>query len=207
MRNVTAGYAQFAAVIDAATLDFNRDLRPDLFIVRGSERSSDAYQFAAGRFEAQFITAGNNTKSVRFKTTGTITIAASLQAGEAPEGDPAYIDIGSAQWSPGSLVFQLSMSDARNWGIGTRSPGLNIGYQPGTGEWTISQGNNAYNASYVQVSSSAPITNLVYAGASTADLGYKPLLVRNTVNGLITMANAGFNAARTLPKRRSGRLR
>ncbi len=91
------------------------------------------------------------------------------------------------------------MSDTRNWGIGTRSPGLNIGYQPGTGEWTISQGNNAYNASYVQVSSSAPITNLVYAGASKADLGYKPLLVRNTVNGLITMTNAGFDAGVRCP--------
>ena len=70
VRNVTASYAQFATVIDAATLDFNRDLRPDLFIMRGSERASDAYQFASGRFEAQFITAANKTKSVTFKTTG-----------------------------------------------------------------------------------------------------------------------------------------
>ena len=81
---------------------------------------------------------------------------------------------------------------------------MNIGYLPATGEWKISQGNTAYNASYVQVSSSAPITNLVYAGASAADRGYKPLLVRNTVNGLVTMTNAGFDAAVRCPSAVAG---
>ena len=105
VRNVTASYAQFATVIDAATLDFNRDLRPDLFILRGSERASDAYQFASGRFEAQFITAPKKTKSVTFKSNGILTLSVSTQAGDVPEGDPAYIDIGSAKWSPAAWCF------------------------------------------------------------------------------------------------------
>ena len=47
----------------------------------------------------------------------------------------------------------------------------------------------------MQVSSTAAITNLVYGGASPADLGSKPLLVRNTLNGLVTTTGSGFDTA------------
>jgi hypothetical protein len=194
VKNVTSQFPQFKSVIDVATLDFNRDLRPDLFIVKGTERPSDAYQASSNRFEAQFVT-GGNTKSVRFRTSGTITISASLSAGTNPQGDPVYIDIGSSLWSPSSLVFQLSAADYRNWGIGSGSPGINIGYLSNTGEWVITQGGTGFKYSYVQVSSTSIISNLSFSGSSAADRGQKPLLVRNTKAGLTTMTKAGFNSA------------
>jgi hypothetical protein len=193
--NVSAQYPQFSPVIDVATLDYDGDLRPDLFILRGTERPSDAFQASSQRFEAQFITAARRTKAVTFKSAGVLTISASLSAGNDPQGDPAYIDIGSGQWSPGSLVFKLDRTQSRNWGIGTGSPGLNIGYFPATGEWKIVQGNTGYSYSYVQVASTASITGLKFSGASDADRGYRPLLVRNTVNGLATVTTAGFDAS------------
>jgi hypothetical protein len=152
--DVTAGFPQFNPVTDVATLDYNRDLRPDLFVVRSAEKPSDAFQFASNRFEVQFLTAANKTKSVTFRSTGPLTLSASLSAGTdlAPQGNPAYIDIGSIKWSPASLVFQLSKGDSRNWGIAAGSLGLNIGYLPATGEWKISKGNSAgYTYTYVQV--------------------------------------------------------
>jgi hypothetical protein len=192
--NVTGEFPQFASVIDVATLDYDRDLRPDLFVVKGSERPSDAFQGAANRFEAQLIT-GANTKSVTFKTAGVVTFTVSLSNGTDPQGDPAYIDIGSSLWSPTSLVFQLSPTDFRNWGIGANSPGLNIGYLGSTGEWQISQGGGGFKYAYVQVGSTASITNLRFDGATAVDRGQRPLLVRNTHKGLVTVANAGFSSA------------
>jgi hypothetical protein len=192
--NVTAAFPQFQSVIDAATLDYDRDLRPDLFLVKGSERPSDAFQVASNRFEAQLIT-GGNTKSVSFRTTGLVTFSVSLSAGTDPQGDPAFIDIGSSLWSPAGRVFQLSAGDSRNWGIGAGSPGINVGYLTGPGEWKISQGAAGFKYSYLQVSSTAAITNLRFDGSSTADRGQKPLLVRNTPQGLATVTTAGFNAS------------
>jgi FG-GAP-like repeat/ASPIC and UnbV len=202
--NVTGSYAQIESVMDAVTLDVNRDLRSDLFLVRAAERASDAFQFAANRFEAQFITAPNRTKSVSFKSTGVLTISVSTSAGAPENGDPAYIDIGSTRWSPSSLVFKLSNTDSRVWGIGSGSAGLNIGYLPATGEWKIVQGSAAYSASYVQVASTASITQLTYAGASAADRGQKPLLRLNTLNGLTTAANSGFDAVVRCPGAAAG---
>jgi FG-GAP-like repeat/ASPIC and UnbV len=192
--NVTGDFPQFPSVIDVATLDYNRDLRPDLFLVKGTERPSDAFQLSPYRFEAQFIT-GANTKSVRFRTTGTITVSASLSTGTDPQGDPAYIDIGSIQWSPSTLVFPLSSAYYQNWGIATGSQGINIGYLTDTGEWEIRQGGSGFKYAYVQVSSTTSISNLTFDGSSAADRGQKPLLVRNTGSGLATTTNAGFGAA------------
>jgi hypothetical protein len=197
--NATGSFPQFASVMDAATLDVNRDLRPDLLLVRAAERASDAYQWVSNRFEAQFVTAPNRTKSVTFKATGTLTIKVSTAAGVPEDGDPAYIDIGSTQWSPASLVFQLSPTDTRTWGIGAGSPGLNIGYLPSTGEWKIVQGSSSYSAAYVQVASTSSISSLAYAGASTEDRGYKPLLLLNTLNGLTASTTAGFDTVVRCP--------
>ncbi len=41
--DVSSQYAQFGPINDAAVLDYDGDLKPDLFLVRGSERPSDAY--------------------------------------------------------------------------------------------------------------------------------------------------------------------
>ena len=191
--DLTAQYPQFNTVNDAVTFDYNGDLRPDLFLVRGPERPSDAYQYSAQGFEAQMITSSNNTKSVTFQTTGAITISASLRAGSDPQGDPKYIDIGSSSWSPTSLVFTLDSTNHNNWGIATGSLGINIGYLPDTGQWKISQGAPGYNYTYLQVTSTAPITGLTFLGSSAADRGMTPLLVTNTANGLVTATKAGFS--------------
>ena len=192
--DVTGSFPQFPGIIDAATLDYDRDLRPDLFLLRGTERPSDAFQAASNRFEAQLISGGTG-KAVAFRTAGVVTFKASLSTGTSPEGDPASIDIGAALWSPGSLVFQLSAGDSRNWGIGTNSPGLNIGYLSGTGEWKVAQAGGGFKYSYVQVSSTAPISGLRFEGASAADRGQKPQLVRNTPQGLVAINSAGFGAS------------
>lgn len=193
VRDVTGSFPQVAAAVDAATLDYDGDRRADVFVLRGAQRPSDAVQHASQRFEMQMITT-RSEKSVTFRTTGVVSFAATLNAGTALQGDPAFIDVGAGLWSPASLSFQLSSGDSRNWGIGSGSPGLNIGYLPATGEWRVTQGAGGYKYSYLQVASSAAITDLRFHGASRGDRGYAPLLYRNTTSGLVPVSIAGLSA-------------
>ncbi len=197
--DVSSQYAQFGPINDAAVLDFDGDLQPDLFLVRGSERPSDAYQYSDTGVEMQIITAANKSKSVTFQTTGVLSISASLRAGSYStdpqyEGDPAFIYIGSNNHHPAGIVFQLDPADPNNAGVVAGSDGINIGYSPDTGTWTISQMNKLWNYSYLQVTSTQPISGLTFYGASGADIGYKPILLHNTGSGFAQVLTAGLNA-------------
>jgi ASPIC and UnbV/FG-GAP-like repeat len=197
--DVSSQFTQYSPIVDAATLDYDGDLQPDLFLLRSSERPSDAYQYSPTGFEMQIITAANKTKSVTFQSTGILSLSVSLRSGlnsadPQYEGDPNYIFIGSSNYHPSSLTFQLDPADPNNAGVLTGSTGINIGYSPDTGTWTISQGNTVYNYSYVQVTSTLPISGLTFYGASGSDIGYKPILLHNTGTGFTQVLNAGFNS-------------
>ena len=195
--DVTSQYAQFGPINDAAVLDYDGDLKPDLFLVRGSERPSDAYQYSDTGVEMQLITAANKSKSVTFQTTGVLTVTASLRSGMNSndpqyEGDPAFIYIGNSNYHPSALTFQLDPADPNNAGVQAGSLGINIGYTPATSTWTISQGNRYYNYSYVQLTSTQSINGLTFYGASGSDIGYKPILLHNTDSGFVQSLTAGF---------------
>ncbi len=197
--DVTSQYAQYSPINDAATLDYDGDLQPDLFLVRGAERPSDAYQYSPQGIEMQIITAANKSKSVTFQTTGVLTVTVSTRSGRLSndpqfEGDPAYIYLGSGGQHPSSLIFQLDPANPKNAGIKTSSDGINIGYTPATNTWKISQANSFYNYSYVQVTSTQPISGLTFFGASASDLGYAPILLHNTGSGFAQVLNVGFSA-------------
>jgi hypothetical protein len=197
--DVTAQFPPFGSVNDAATLDYDGDLRPDLFLVRAPERPSDAYQYSPQGIEVQLITGANKTKGVTFKSDGgVLTVTASLRAGQVnndplADGDPSYIDVGTSQWSPTTLTFQLDSTDPNNAGIATGSPGINVGYLPDTGQWEITQGTNKYEYTYLQITSTAPITELTFFGASGPDLGLMPYFLHNTTSGFVQIKHIGFD--------------
>ena len=192
--DISAQFPALSPANDAAVLDYNRDLLPDLFVVRSAERPSDAYQVDANRIEMQLITAANKTKAVKFKATGSLSFSVSTRSGLDPQGDPINIYIGSRNWRPASLQFSLDTSDPNNAGIGIGAPGINIGYLPATGEWEVSQGNAHLGYSYVQVASTGAITGLTFIGASGSDIGLQPYLMKNTGSSLVRDTKAGFNA-------------
>jgi|KBSMisStaDraftv2_1062788.scaffolds.fasta_scaffold59550_2 hypothetical protein len=204
--DVTSQYQQFGSVNDEATLDYDGDLLPDRFLVRAPERPSDAYQYSDTGLEAQLITAANKTKYITFHSDGgIITVTASLRAGQVAndplqDGDPSLIDVGTSQWSPTTLTFQLDPADPNNAGIATGSPGINIGYvpddsQPGTFMWKITQGTTKYEYTYLQITSTATITGLTFFGASGPDLGLAPYVLHNTPTGFVSVKHIGFDAA------------
>jgi hypothetical protein len=197
--DVTSQYTQYGPINDATTLDFDGDLQADIFLVRGSERPSDSYQYSPRGFEAQIITAARNSKSVTFQTTGVLTLSVSTRSGRVSgdpqfEGDPHYIYVGSSGYHPASLNFQLDPANPKNAGMVKSSDGINIGYTAATGTWKITQANTFYNYSYLQVTSTQPIAGLTFSGASRSDLGYAPILLHNTGNGLQPVLNVGLDA-------------
>jgi hypothetical protein len=198
--DVTSQYTQYGPVNDAVVFDYDGDLKPDLFLVRGSERPSDAYQYSATGAEMQIVTAPRKSKSVTLQSTGVLTFSVSTRSGKLSgdpqfEGDPAYIYIGSSGHHPGGLTFQLDPADSTNTGVVSGSDGINIGYTPATGTWKISQANSFYNYSYLQVTSTQPISGLTFFGASSADIGSTPILLHNTGSGFQQILQTGFNTA------------
>ena len=191
--DLTLQYPALSPVNDAVQFDYNGDLKPDLFLVRSSEKPSDAYQYDANHFEAQLITAANKIKSVKFKSKGVLTLTVSTRAGIDPQGDPKNINIGNVDWSPTSLQFNLDPTDKRNAGIGTGASGINVGYLTSTGEWEITQSYTLYDYSYVQVASTSEITGLTFIGSSGSDIGYKPYLMTNTGHSLAQDSQSGLN--------------
>jgi hypothetical protein len=202
LSDVSSQYAQHAGINDAAELDYDGDLQPDMFLVRQSERPSDAYQYSPTGMEMQLITGAKGNKGVTFQSTGVLTIIASTRAGQVygasdplNEGDPINIKVGSSQWSPTNLTFTLDPTDPNNAGIGTRAAGFNIGYLTATGQWQISQGSGVYAYSYIQITSTQPISGLTFFGASGADIGLSPIILHNTPTGLVSVKHIGFDGA------------
>jgi len=201
LSDVTSQFAQYASIVDAAELDYDGDLQPDLFLVRNSDHPSDAYQYSPTGMEVQFITTGNRTKGVTFQSTGLLTLTVSTRAGQVygttdplNNGDPVNIKIGTSQWSPASLTFQLDPTDPNNAGIATGALGANIGYLTATGQWKITQGSGVYAYSYLQITSTQPITGLTFLGASPTDLGEAPIVLHNTPAGLVPVKGIGLDA-------------
>ncbi len=196
--DVSSQISQYSPVVDAATLDYDGDLQPDLFLLRASERPSDAYQYSPTGVEMQLITAPRHSKSVTFQTTGVLSFSVSTRSGKVSgdsqfEGDPAFIFIGKSSYNPSSLNFRLDPANPNNAGIVGASTGITIGYTPSSHTWTVTQDDDVYNYSYLQVTSTQQITGLTFHGASASDLGYTPILLHNTSSGFKQASNVGFN--------------
>ncbi len=195
VQNVSGVVPQTDKVHDVITGDFDGDLRPDLFHLT-TRAPSDAVQVDDNRIEAQILTAGENTKSVSFVTSGLVTFTASHSEGCNPSGCTQYIDIGSVEYSPSSLTFTLDPSNSVNWGIGSGARALNIGYEPGTGVWTIkseSETQSGYEYIYFSADSTQPITELTFTGSSAPDMPSQPRLLLNTSSGFVdATVQSGF---------------
>jgi len=191
--DVTGSFPTTNRVNDTIVADFDGDLRPDIFHVVSSSRPSGATQVGTHSMEAQLITSASNVKSAFFTTTGSITVTASLRAGDPADGDPRYIDIGSGGYSPAELSFTLDPANSANHGIDTDAEGINIGFDNSTNTWQIRQDGGEYNYSYLIVESTEPMTNVYMEGETVADRTARNKLLMNRPSGWLDETNArGF---------------
>ncbi|WP_295622977.1 Calx-beta domain-containing protein [uncultured Lamprocystis sp.] len=172
---------------DSVVADFNGDLQTDLLVIRGVQRPSGALISGAGsqRIEANIITDNSREKAFSFVTDGDLSFQITWNA-----RNPFDVHIGAtgyalgAQPGGGPIVSQLSPTDPANAGIQPHDPavdkGIYIGFEPLTKTWSVQVSpGGRWNYVYVDINSTAPITDSKVTGRQPGDLPVAPVLYVN----------------------------
>jgi len=185
------------SVVDGFSADFDNDLDPDLFFVRGLSVANDALQPTPTSIEA-FIDSGRNSDNseIQFSTSGVIDIAFS------PFNKlPPKIWLGDSQLELDVVrdrVIQMDPADTRLHGFpAERSAEVNLygGYDVATQEWRfmIHPGTRRYEPTYITVESANAISDLQLIGQTAADGALLPRMYRNDESSFVTNTwDAGF---------------
>jgi len=194
----TASVPFTTLVQDTAIADYNNDLRPDIFHVRGGKRLTGAVQVDDTTIEAQFVADGVTEIGMSFKTTGSLTVDAAHEGQQST----ARLYIGSSGYHPAQYSFVLNPANTANWGIKSHDPrsssqrGIYIGYSPSTNTWQFltSPGTNLVLTNF-EVYSSTAISELNVTGVQAADRPIKPALLLNLPGGfqVADLKDAGLN--------------
>jgi hypothetical protein len=170
---------------DSAIADFNNDLRPDIFVLKGMTRPSEAAMTSDQlTVEASLQSPDKKELGFSFATNGSITFNYDTRTGNGPW----FIYIGASGTHPTSIPFTLSPSDAA--GMMPHDPALNrgtyIGFDLTTGRWTILASSGPKSTrGYYFISSNSIITDLQQIGLRAADKPVLPSLFMNTVGGFV----------------------
>lgn len=193
--NLSSAMVQVSKTVDTAIADFDGDLRPDIFHLRGTPRPSGAVQ--VGRTVEALLTGG--TKSFSFATSGVLSVT--IHWNQAEEGeDIDNIKIGARGFKPASSQFELDPADPRVAGTPSYSPSevpvITIGYSPSTQTWTFTNVNGtAFSNAYFIVRSSADVRDLRTQGMWAGDKTMAPVLLRNLPGGFVDRTSAAGVAA------------
>src|SRR5215213_1785597 len=201
-RDETASVPFTALVQDTALMDFNNDLRPDIFHVRGGKRLTGASRVGPNNVEAQLIAENSHEVGMSFVTSGVLSVISHWEYRKDTETTQVYI--GSGGIHPSSFNFTLKPTNSSTWGIKPHDPsvasqrGIYIGYTPATQTWQffVSPGGK-WNLTSFQVASTTSISHLLSVGLQAADRPIKPALYSNTPGGFVVedLKLAGLNTA------------
>lgn len=153
-------------VRDIAIADFNGDLRPDLFNVRGSLRPSDGVQDGPNRIEAHINAQASTVKTLKLAGTGVLDIEIDWNIGDFRCGGFARttkVGAGSTIVVPGDKFDKTVLTlDAANPDYHGLPPEetctLALGYFPAEQRWHLRVGPGGSNHVYVRASSTSTLT-------------------------------------------------
>jgi len=190
--DITASFPKTQDVRDAAIVDLDNDLHPDIFLLRniaGPDTKSYAYK-QNNRLAGFLLVAESGEVGFRLKTPGNLTF--DVRDCCFDEITPEKVFIGAAGRHPAGFPIALSSSDATAAGIAPHLPGdaegFYIGYDPTAQTWTVllssSPGNSTFKA-WVRAETTQPFSRLTRVGANFASpAAYAPvLLMYNAANG------------------------
>jgi len=189
--NITSSFPTQGLTVDSVIADFDRDLRPDVFMVRGRLRPTQALKVADDRVEAWVSVSGSSgEKGFRFPATGVLTVDVDWNYSDS------RIHVGAGGLVPSSVPFTLDPADTNTHGVNSgTSYGTYIGYDPVAGEWEIllrpqSTGRRAYFI----VESDGTVSDPEVINLQGIDQPKKPRLVMNSLSGFQEEGNSrGFN--------------
>ncbi len=194
--NVTSSLPSVSSVADTALADFDRDLRQDIFYVRGTVRPSGIKQHTSTDIEIALV---GDEKGFVFNSDGSITVDIDWQPTQ--DGDLNKLKIGSSGASPLSIPFTLNPSDTSNWGLKPHdpadSPVIYIGYDNASNKWTFIQySGGSFSNAYLQISATTNITGLLATGFGASEGPLSPVLNLNYTSGFVNQTEtAGLSAA------------
>src|SRR5215207_5986159 len=90
-RDETASVPFTSLVQDTALMDFNNDLRPDIFHVRGGKRLTGASQFSPTEIESQLIAENSHEVGMSFVTSGVLSVISHWEYHTDTETTQIYI--------------------------------------------------------------------------------------------------------------------
>lgn len=187
--DITALVPPTLAVNDTAVADFDNDLRPDIFQVRGALRLSEAVQADADSIEAQLIVDNGAEETMTFATAGIVSFLMDWSRRNRED-----IFIGASGYNPDSfgpqdpIAFDLDPANPDNWGIRPHDPavedGVWIGYDTVTGYWTVQvSAGLVINITYWFIDSDQPISDLTTSGLSGGEAPIPGRLLMNRAGG------------------------
>lgn len=186
--DVTAEFtSSFPAVTrskDVAVGDFNGDLRPDMFVIRGGMRPSQALQAGTNGLEAYMQDPGQQV--VTFTSAGDVSFKV-----DSNDLTAAEIFIGSSGTHPADLNFTLDSADPGVVGIKTHNPdtdkGLYIGFDSAAKKWTVANSSGGLRLlTYLQASSTSSVSNVVMTGLLANDRPTQPNLLMSVPDSIPT---------------------
>jgi hypothetical protein len=139
LRDVTAelGIPEQELITDAALVDLDNDLLPDLFTVRGDLASGVAAD--GDRTLRIRLRASGNTQELEFRTSGTVSFEIAPFATDWWKRDDLFV--GAAGKRPDAMPFSLSAADAENRGLSAAAleqpKSISVGYHPEHGSWRM----------------------------------------------------------------------
>jgi hypothetical protein len=204
----TSLFTEVQRVADSILGDFNNDGRMDVFLLGGVQlRPSTVDRSSGSTFEAN-LTGG--TKGVRFVSAGVVTLQMDWsKRSEKSQTDLGKIKIGAGARSPTALPLVLDPADATVHGtpppptVEAALPEMHIGYDPATHTWTMviqtkltPTSPNIFSEAYLQVSSTAHVSNLTGTGRWPSDKPAPPtMLFNDPTQGFVDVTqSAGLGA-------------
>jgi hypothetical protein len=183
--------------VDSAIADFDNDGRMDLLVIGGVQlRQSGVAQSDSTHFEAAFM---NGIKGFRFVSTGKITFDMDWNKQDTrTTTDFRRIQIGANSMKPSGLPFTLDPANTAVRGMPpppttqAEIPAMQIGYNATSQQWTLilwtqlsETSPGVFSEAYVEVASTAAITNLAPTGLWPSDRPQKPTMLMNRSGGFL----------------------
>jgi hypothetical protein len=185
------GLPQSKPVRDVAIADFDGDLRPDIFNVRGSLRPSDVFQDGPNRFEAHINAQATKIKTLKFQGSGVLDIEIDWNRGDYPCGsyskritvgaNDAIVDTGGKF---DKLVATLDPANNAYHGLSAQEKcTVKLGYVPAEQAWHLRIGGHGSNHTYIRASSSQPLTVVGIDNVELMDAPVYPKYYLNKATG------------------------
>ena len=185
MTDVTASYPSEGAVVDTVVADFDGNLSPDLFMLRGGLRFNQVLKASPTYVEGRLQTGPASERELSFTASGNVSIEFHSIT-TAKQGDSSKIFIGSGGQHPASgRNFTVDPTNPAHQGILPHTAGtanaLYVGYDTATSTWkVILSANNTGTRGYLIITAASSIGEPTIDPLLAVDQAMFPKLHMNT---------------------------